>query len=214
VFGPSGILNIGGGTLSADTTLKLYAPGSSGTLNFMSDVTLSSGTAIHLAANTVTIQPMVIVHILGAGGAANVYTTNANYSGFGGTNPSNGTFDGNGANLPQPLSNAPPFGNPPSSRPAVATASPGGTPRTADQRVIGSVNVANSSQLLSLLDAASSSGGKTTSSALGNLNHLNAHGRSIASQNAADVRHREVIDSTNNSPHTAGANRLENHGSP
>src|SRR6266487_749714 len=34
VFGANGVLNIGGGTLSADTILKLYAPGSNGKLNF------------------------------------------------------------------------------------------------------------------------------------------------------------------------------------
>src|SRR5213592_1174502 len=33
VFGANGVLNIGAGTLSADTTLKLYAPGSNGQLN-------------------------------------------------------------------------------------------------------------------------------------------------------------------------------------
>ncbi len=39
-LGANGVLNIGGGTLSADTTLKLYASGSNGQLNFISDVTL------------------------------------------------------------------------------------------------------------------------------------------------------------------------------
>jgi len=97
--------------LSADTTLKLYAPGSNGTLNFISNVTLSSGTEMDLAANTITIQPSVLVTIAGTGGAAKIFTNNANYSGFGGTNPSNGTFGGAGANPPQPLASAPtPFG--------------------------------------------------------------------------------------------------------
>src|SRR5206468_8420782 len=40
VFGANGVLNIGGGTLSADTMLKLYAPGSNGQLNFVSNVIL------------------------------------------------------------------------------------------------------------------------------------------------------------------------------
>src|SRR4029077_3463155 len=111
-LGTNGVLNIGGGTLSADTTLKLYA-GSSGTLNFTSSVTLRSGTAMDLAANTITIQPSVRVTIAGAGGMANIYTSNANYSGFGGKNRSNGTFGGNGANSPQPLTSAPAFGDPP-----------------------------------------------------------------------------------------------------
>ena len=45
VFGANGVLNIGGGTLSADTTLKLYAPGSNGQLNFISNVTLGGNSA-------------------------------------------------------------------------------------------------------------------------------------------------------------------------
>ena len=42
-LGTNGVLNIGGGTLSADTTLKLYAggnSGNSGAINFTADVTL------------------------------------------------------------------------------------------------------------------------------------------------------------------------------
>jgi hypothetical protein len=54
-FGTNGVLNIGGGTLSADTTLKLYAPGSNGQLNFVSNVTLGGNSAKILAANSVTI---------------------------------------------------------------------------------------------------------------------------------------------------------------
>ena len=108
-LGLNGTLNIGGGSISADTILKLYATGSNGQLNFISDVTLSSGTAMHLAANTITIQPSIIVTINGTGGAANVYTNHPNYSGFGGTTPTNGTFAGNGAHNPQPLGNAPGF---------------------------------------------------------------------------------------------------------
>ena len=142
-LGTNGVLNIGGGgTLSADTTLKLYA-GSSGTLNFTSSVTLSSGTAMDLAANTITIQPSVLVKIAGAGGMANIYTNNANYSGFGGTNRSNGSFGGNGANNPQPLSSAPPFDSP-STR--VATKS------TRTSAAV--IHVTDSSQLSSLLDDA------------------------------------------------------------
>ena len=109
-LGTNGTLTIGGGMISADSLLRLYAPGSNGTLNFVSNVTLSSGTAMDLAANTITIQPAVLVTIAGAGGPANIYTNNANYSGFNGSNPSNGTFNGNGANSPLPLSGAPPLG--------------------------------------------------------------------------------------------------------
>jgi hypothetical protein len=108
-FGTNGQLIVGSGFLSADSILKLYAPGSNGEINFVADVTLSSGSATILAGDTITIQPTHVVTISGNGGPAQIFTNNANYSGFGGTNPDNGTFGGNGANNPQPLSSAPPF---------------------------------------------------------------------------------------------------------
>jgi hypothetical protein len=108
-LGANGQLNVGNTTMSGDSLIRLYAPGSNGQLNFIANTTLSSGRRIDLAAGTITIQPNVIVTITGNGGPANVFTNNANYSGFGGTNPNNGTFGGNGANTPQPLTNAPPF---------------------------------------------------------------------------------------------------------
>src|ERR1044072_4284821 len=40
VFGANGSLIVAGGTLSADETLKLYAPGRKGQLNFVSNVSL------------------------------------------------------------------------------------------------------------------------------------------------------------------------------
>jgi hypothetical protein len=99
--------------------LKLYAPGSNGQLNFVANVTLSSGTAMHLAANTITIQPTFVVTIAGAGGLANIYTNHPNYNftpGPGYTGPpgvsGNGHFGGNGGNGahdPLPLGNAPGF---------------------------------------------------------------------------------------------------------
>ena len=109
VFGANGVLNIGGGMLSADTTLKLYAPGSNGQLNFMSNVTLGGNSAKILAANSVTIFNNIVVTI-GGPNPADVFTNNANYTGFGGNNSTTGTFAGAGANNPQPLINAPPFG--------------------------------------------------------------------------------------------------------
>lgn len=112
-LGASGTLTIGAGSLTADSLLKLYAPGSNGTLNFIANATISSGIGAILAAKTITIQPRVIVNVQGNGGPAQVYTTNPNYSGFGGTNPNNGTFGGNGANNPLPLNQAPPFDAPP-----------------------------------------------------------------------------------------------------
>ena len=109
VFGTNGVLNIGGGMLSADTTLKLYAPGSNGQLNFVSNVTLGGNSAKILAANSVTIFNNVVVTI-GGPNPADVFTNNANYTGFGGNNTTTGTFAGAGANDPQPLTSAPPFG--------------------------------------------------------------------------------------------------------
>jgi hypothetical protein len=112
-LGSNGTLTIGSGTISADSMLYLYATGSNGQLNFIASCTLNSGSAMHLAANTVTIQPSVVVTIGGAGGKANVYTNNANYTGFGGNASTTGTFGGNGANNPQPLSSAPALPTPP-----------------------------------------------------------------------------------------------------
>ena len=110
-FGDTGTLNIGGGAITADSMLKLYAPGSNGHLNFIAAVTLSSGSSAILAANTITIQPSVIVHIAGTGGPATIYTNHPDYNftpGPGYTGPlghsTNGSFVGNGAHDPVPLS--------------------------------------------------------------------------------------------------------------
>ena len=96
-FGTNGVLNIGGGTLSADTTLKLYAPGSNGQLNFISNVTLGGNSAKILAANSITIFDNVVVTI-GGTNPADVFTNNANYSeSSGGNDSTTGTFAGAGA---------------------------------------------------------------------------------------------------------------------
>jgi FecR protein len=141
VFGTNGALNIGGGTLSADTTLKLYAPGSNGQLNFFSNVTLGGNAAKILAANSVTIFDNVVVTI-GGKAPADVYTNNANYTGFGGNGSTTGTFAGAGVNRPQPLSEAPPFG----------ASSPSNPSNGKRSRTV--INIQNSGQLLSLLDGA------------------------------------------------------------
>jgi hypothetical protein len=147
VFGANGALNIGGGTLSAGSILKLYAPGSNGQLNFMSNVTLGGNSIKILAANSVTIFNNVVVTI-GGPNPADVYTgftgeiPNANYTGFGGNGTTTGTFAGAGANRPQPLSNAPPFGAP----------SPGNPTNGKRSKTV--INIPNSGQLLSLLDGA------------------------------------------------------------
>jgi hypothetical protein len=151
-LGANGVLNIGGGTLSADTTLKLYAgaPGSNnGQLNFVSDVTLSGTGAKILAANSVTIFNGVTVTILGPN-RADVYTNNANYArSDGGNGSTSGTFAG-GANNPQPLNTAPPFDGPSARITAKQTRSArsgGGTGPT--------IHITDSSQLGSLLENAS-----------------------------------------------------------
>jgi FecR-like protein len=161
VFGANGALQIGGGTISANTLLKLYAPGSNGMLNFVGNVTLSSGTAASLAASVITILPSVLVTIAGNGGAANVYTNNPDYSGFGGNNPTNGTFGGNGANRPQPLKNAPSFTDPPASRAGRRAQTLSITNVSSAGRVNGglggrgpAIRVSDSSQLAALLDNA------------------------------------------------------------
>ncbi len=107
-LGSNGTLNIGGGTLSADTTLKLYSAGSNGTVNFIADVSLNGASTKIIAGNTVNIFNNVVVTIGGAN-PANVYTNHANYTGFGGNGSRTGTFGGAGANNPQPLSSAPPL---------------------------------------------------------------------------------------------------------
>ena len=151
-LGTNGVLNIGGGTLSADTTLKLYAGGNSGAIgaiNFTADVTLGGNSAKILAANSVTIFNGVTVTIAGPN-RADVYTNNANYArSDGGNGSTSGTFAG-GANNPQPLSIAPPFDSPSARVAAKQTRSArsgGGIGHT--------IHITDSSQLGSLLENAS-----------------------------------------------------------
>jgi hypothetical protein len=115
VLGNNGSLTIGGGNaISADSVIKLYAVGSNGTLNFISNVTLTSPSNI-LAANTINIAHGAVVTIANQTNTkADVFTNHPNYFGFGGTGTptTTGTFAGAGANNPQPLANAPPLGAP------------------------------------------------------------------------------------------------------
>jgi FecR protein len=185
VFGANGVLNIGGGTLSADTMLKLYAPGSNGQLNFVSNVTLGGNSTKILAANSITIFDNVVVTI-GGELPAEVYTNNANYSERWGGNrryPTAGTFAGAGANNPQPLSKAPPFDAPSSGSP------------TNGKRNKTVINIQNSGQLLSLLDGAvPGANGKlrvprhNNRSAV-NRDHLNVNRMMKADRDMADIRH-------------------------
>ena len=108
-LGNNGVLTVGNGILSADTTLQLYSPGSNGTVNFVSNITLGGAGTKTIAGNTVNIFNGVVVNI-GGQNSANVFTNNPNYTGFGGNGSRTGTFGGAGANNPQPLNQAPPIG--------------------------------------------------------------------------------------------------------
>jgi len=54
-LGDNGALTIGGGVISADTILKLYAVGSNGSVSFISNVTLSGNSMKIIAGNSVTV---------------------------------------------------------------------------------------------------------------------------------------------------------------
>jgi hypothetical protein len=195
-LGTNGVLNIGGGVLTADATLKLYAPGSNGQLNFTSNVTLDGISTKILAANAVTIFDNVVVTI-GDDIPASVYTNHPNYTGFGGNGSRTGTFAGAGANQPLPLSQAPPFNDPPRSRGTVTSggnvASRGNV--TSGKRAQTAINVSSTDALLSLLDgAAPDAGGKITipasrsASYSRNSSRINAAGRWEADRDAMDIR--------------------------
>ena len=101
-FGNDGSLTIGGGTISGDTLLKLYAPGSNGTIDFVSNVTLNSDSSVIIAGRTVTILDDVVVTITGNNDVRCFrFTRNVpNYTGSGGNGSTTGIFAGNGANHP------------------------------------------------------------------------------------------------------------------
>jgi hypothetical protein len=210
VFGTNGTLIIGGSgsnILSATNLLQLYAPGSNGILKFINSVTLSSGTGIDLAANTITINTGVIVTIAGAGGAANIFTTNANYSGFGGNGSTRGTFAGNGANTPQPLANAPVFDPPASSssssgRPRVGNQISPSSEVTSSPKATGNtINVGDSGQLLSLLNS-------STAGANGKVAVSNEVGHSRNSRAANRSARLAPVQGTKNVQLGAGTERL------
>jgi hypothetical protein len=94
-LGNDGILRIGGGSISADTTMKLYAGGSNGTVDFVDNVRLGGNSAKSIAARTVNIHNGKVVTVEGP--AARVFTTNANYTGSGGNGSRTGSFSGSGA---------------------------------------------------------------------------------------------------------------------
>jgi len=111
-LGNNGVLTIGNGMLSADTTLKLYSLGNKGTINFVADVTLGGASTKIIAGNTINIFNGVVVAV-GGSHPASIFTNNANYSGSGGNGSRTGTFGGKaGANNPLPFSQAPSFDGP------------------------------------------------------------------------------------------------------
>ena len=94
-LGNNGTLNVGGGTISADTAIKLYAGGSNGTVNFTDNVTLNGNSVKTISGDTVTVFNGKVVTINGPS-PANVFTNHPNYSGWGGNNSTTGTFAGQG----------------------------------------------------------------------------------------------------------------------
>jgi hypothetical protein len=116
-LGADGALFIGKSTISADTILKLYAPGSAGLIEFTDNVSLSGASVKTIAADTVTIDAGKVVTV--SGPAVDVFvnftnggvTPKANYSASSGGNGSTtGMFSGTGAKNPLPLSSAPLLG--------------------------------------------------------------------------------------------------------
>jgi hypothetical protein len=153
-LGSNGTLTIGGGQINADTLLHLYAPGSNGTIDFVANITLGGAAAKIIAGATINIFSNVVVTIAGST-PAQIYTNNANYAGFGGNGSLSGTFGGAGANNPQPLSSAPPFGSAPAVSGSVTSSSGStvaGNAQTSPAQATGTIRVTNSSQLLSMLE--------------------------------------------------------------
>jgi hypothetical protein len=103
-LGTNGQITIGGGTISGNSQLELYAGDigshTTGLIEFVANTTLSSNVAAVLAANTVKIDGGAQVDVTGP--AINVYTNNADY------NTGNfGNFTGNGVASTAPFSSAP-----------------------------------------------------------------------------------------------------------
>lgn len=104
-LGKDGQLNIGGGTMNANSAIDLYASGSNGQVNFNNNVTLSGNSVKTIAGHSVTIANDTTVTVSGSG-PANVFTNNPNYTGSGGNGSTSGRFGGAGATT-QPFSSRP-----------------------------------------------------------------------------------------------------------
>ena len=70
-LGSNGVLQVGGGSLSADTTLQLYASNGNGQVVFVGNVSLNGSSTKSIAGNSVTINNGVLVNV--AGPKASVY---------------------------------------------------------------------------------------------------------------------------------------------
>ena len=95
-LGKNGTLTVGGGSISADTALRLYAGGSNGKVVFSDNVALNGNSTKIISGKTVTINNGKLVTVNGPS-AAQVYTDKANYTGSGGNNSTTGQFGGKGA---------------------------------------------------------------------------------------------------------------------
>jgi hypothetical protein len=96
VLGANGQLLIGGGSIDANSAIKLYASGANGSVVVTDNVTLNGNSVKTIAGNTVTINNGKIVTVNGLR-TANVFTNNPNYTGSGGNGSTTGKFGGRGA---------------------------------------------------------------------------------------------------------------------
>ena len=62
-LGNNGVLRVGGGSLSADTTLQLYAPNGNGQVVFIGNVSLNGNSTKSIAGDSVTINNGVVVTV-------------------------------------------------------------------------------------------------------------------------------------------------------
>jgi hypothetical protein len=107
-LGPNGTLTVGGGTINADSTLKLYGGSTNGQVHFTDNVTLGGNSNKIIAGKTVTIDNLKTVTI-GGTAPAQVYSDNRNFSlSSGGNGTTSGAFGGAGANV-QGFSSHPAF---------------------------------------------------------------------------------------------------------
>lgn len=95
-LGPNGQLIIGGGTISADSMLKLYGGTSNGQVRFKENVTLGGAGTKIIAGKTVQIDNGRTVTV-GGSSPASVFADTANYAGSGGNGSTSGKFGGAGA---------------------------------------------------------------------------------------------------------------------